>query len=170
MLSTLLHTPETWVILSLILFFGLLVRFGAFRMIGAYLDTHAKRIADRIQEAENLSDEAEKELEKCAHQLLEAEQARKSILERARKDAELSTKMALDAVEATLKRRVAAAEERIAQAELAARREIRNEAIGIAVAVTAETVDAHLTEAARGALVHHGIETVRARFHELENA
>lgn len=162
-MSDFLNTPETWVTLSLILFFGLLAYFGVHRIVIGALDKRADGIRARIDEARDLREAAGAQVEKCQEELDKATRNSQTVIEQAKRDAELARETALADFRASLERRVAAGEERIRQAEIAARKDIRNHAIDIAVEAATEIIERGLSPEDRKALTRNGIDSVRDR-------
>lgn len=159
----LLTTPETWVTVSLILFFGILWHFGAHRFVLRKLDDKADAIRAKIEDARNLCAEAGEEVEIQERELKEAKSNAKRAIAQAGTDAEAAREAALAAFRSSLERRIAAGEQRILQEEEATRRAVRNRAIDLAVGVAGDVIGAQLTPAFRDAFVARSIERVRAR-------
>lgn len=162
-MATILNTPETWVTLSLILFFGILGYFGVHKWVLSELDRRTRVIRNEIDEARKLREDAGNLADRNERKFNELKGRTESILEQAREDAAAARRAALEEFDAALARRVAAAEERIVQAERAARQEIRNRAIDIAIAAVARVAAEHLSEDARAALADRAIAEVRSR-------
>ena len=162
-MSAILNTPETWVTLSLLLFFAVLGYFGVHRIVVGMLDKRADGIRARIDEARDLREAASVQVKQHQEELEKASRDAEAIIENARRDAESTREAALADFRATLERRTAAAEERIRQAEVAAQKEIRNHAIDIAVAAATEIIERDLSAEDRNALTKSGINAVRNR-------
>ena len=162
-MSAFLHTPETWITLSLLVFFGILAYFGVHRIVVGALDKRADGIRARIDEARELREAASDQVNRHQEELEKAAGAAQSIIEQAQRDADSAREAALADFRATLERRTAAAEERIRQAEIAAQKEIRNHAIDIAVAVATEIIEKDLSDEDRRQLASKGIEEIRSR-------
>ena len=162
-MAAILQTPETWVTLSLVLFFAILAYFGVHRTVVGLLDRRADEIRLRIEEARKLRSDASDLVQQYQDELENEERAARDAIEQAKRDAETARRAAMAEFRATLERRLAAAEERIRQAEIAARKDIRNHAIDIAVAAATEVVRRSLSGEERRALLDRGIEDVRAR-------
>ncbi len=165
-MSEFLNTPETWVTLSLILFFAVLGYFGVHRIVVGALDKHADDIRARIDEAKELREAAGVEVKQRQDELERAVSDSEAVIEQARRDADLARQNALREFQQSLERRTQAAEERIRQAELAAHKELRDHAIDIAVSAATEIIDRSLTADDRKALAQSGIESVRSRLRD----
>ena len=162
-MSGILNAPETWVSLSLLIFFGILGYFGVHRIVVGALDKRADGIRARIVEARDLREAASDQVKRHQEELENAARDAEAVIEQARRDANSAREAALVDFRATLERRVAAAEERIRQAEIAAKKDIRNHAIDIAVAAAAEIIEKGLSAEDRKAEAKDGIEAIRNR-------
>ena len=160
-----LHVPETWVTLSLLLFFGILAYFGVHRFVLGSLDRRADGIRRRIEEAGALLEAASEEVSKIERALAEAKATASKIALQAKKDAELARETALAEFRASLERKMQAAEQRIIQAQAAAQRAVRDRAVDIAVAAAREVIDTRISDSQRKEFTDRGIEQVRARLH-----
>jgi len=160
-MSTFLNSPDTWVILGLVLFFAVLGYFGVHRTVIGILDKRADDIRARIREAAELREAAARQVQQLQEQLARDRRNAEAAVEAARQEAEAMRAQELKSFQATLERRVAAGEERIRQAEVAAEAEIRNAAIDVAVAAAARILEDDLTAAERNAATEHSIQAVR---------
>lgn len=157
-MGAVLQTPETWVALSLALFFGILGYFGAHRIVLSHLDRRADGIRSRIEEARRLREEAGAVVEKHERDLRDAQNAHGSSIELAKKDAQLAREAMLKEFRETLDRQLDAAEQRIRQAEISAQREVRNRSIDVAMAAASDVIRQQLGEDGRARLADRGIE------------
>ncbi len=158
-----LQAAETWVALSMAMFFGILGYFGVHRIVLGYLDRRADGIRDRIEEARRLREEAGEEVERHERELKEAQNAHDSAVEQARQDAALAHEAMLKEYRESLERRLEAAEQRILQAEELAQREVQNRGIDVAVAAASEVIGELLGDDERARLTSRGIEQMKAR-------
>lgn len=157
-----LQAAETWVALSLVIFFGILGYFGVHRIVLGYLDKRADGIRDRIEDARRLREEAGEEVERYEREQKEAQNAHDSAMEQARQDAALAHEAMLKDYRESLERRLEAAEQRIQQAEESAQREVQNKGIDVAVAVASEVIGELLGDDERARLASRGIEQIGA--------
>lgn len=154
-----LTLPETWIGLSLIIVLGLGLWKGLGPMVAA-LDKRAERIRRSLVEAEALAGEAERTLSDYKKKQREALAEAERILEHARGEARRIAEQAAIDLEASLKRREQLALDKIAQAEAAALTAVRNQAVDLAIAATADLIRRNLSEAQAGALVDQGLADV----------
>ena len=87
------------------------------------------------------------------------------IVESARKEAEAEAIKAREALEVTVARRLAAAEEQIASAQSSAERAVRDEAIKVAVAAARNVIASQMTAASAGKLIDSAIGEVGSKLH-----
>ena len=154
---------ESWVLVSFILFVILLVYLKVPAMVGRMLDERSARIAKDLAEAAQLREEAQALLLSYQQKRIEAEKDAVNIIAQAKADAEDYAVEARRKLGETLDRRAKQAEQKIAQAEAQAIKDVRTIATDIAVAAATRLV----AEAAKGpkgaALITESIEAVKTR-------
>jgi F-type H+-transporting ATPase subunit b len=154
---------ESWVLVAFILFIALLVYLKVPAMMAKMLDERSAKIAKDLDEAAKLRQEAQALLASYQKKRVEAEKDAANIVAQAKVDAEEYGKDARRKLGETLERRARQAEQKIAQAEAAAIKEVRSVATDIAVAAATRLV----AEAARGTkgavLIAESIEAVKTR-------
>lgn len=160
-----LHNTDLVVAVAFAIFVGILIRFKVPAILTGLLDKRAVQIRADLDEARKLR-EAAQELRASFERKRQGvgEQARR-IVTKARADAALAAQQAKAELEATIARRLKAAEEKIAAAEQAALRRVRNAAVEVAVAAAAEVIARNLSAAQSRALVDESIAAVEARLH-----
>jgi len=154
---------ESWVLVAFVLFIILLVYLKVPAMVARMLDERSARIAKDLAEAAQLREEAQALLASYQEKRIEAEKDAVNIIAQAKVDAGEYAKDARRKLTETLERRTRQAEQKIAQAEASAIKEVRTVATDIAVAAATRLV----TEAAKGpkgaALIAESIEAVKTR-------
>lgn len=157
------HEAESWVLVAFILFVALLVYLKVPAMLAKMLDERSAKIAKDLEEARKLREEAQALLASYQKKRVEAEADAANIVAQARLDAEEFAKDARRKLTETLERRSKQAEQKIAQAQAAAIKDVRTVATDIAVAAATSLV----TEAAKGpkgaSLIAQSIEAVKTR-------
>lgn len=126
-------TPEFWVAVAFFLFVGLLIYYKVPDLIGKALDDRADAIKAELDEARRLRTEAEALLAEYQSKTKSAEEEAKSIVEQARREAELLTADTRKSLAEMLDRRTKLAEEKIARAEAQALSDVRSTAIDTAI-------------------------------------
>lgn len=158
-----LYDTNIVVLIAFLLFVGLLAYVGVHRILFRMLDQRAEKIRDELDEARRLREEAQSLLAGYERRQREVEEQAAAIVSRAHKDAEEAAAQAKADIEASVERRLKAAEEQIGLAEEAAIREVRNRAIEVATAAAAEVLASKVEGEKADGLIDKAIETVGAR-------
>jgi F-type H+-transporting ATPase subunit b len=153
------------VALAFFLFMGLLYRLNVHKMAVRALDDRAERIRHELDEARRLREEAQSLLASYERRKKEVEAQAADILARATADAKTAAEAAKAELAVSMERRIRSAQEQIASAEAAAVRDIRNQAITVAVAAAAEALRGAMTPDADNARIDAAIAEVGARLH-----
>jgi F-type H+-transporting ATPase subunit b len=132
-MAHLISDPEFWVAISFVIFVVLVAKLGAFKALGTGLDKRGIRIAGELAEAKRLRVEAETLLASYEKRRQEAEAEATAIIAQAKVEAERLAKEAEGKLSDFVARRQKAAEEKIAQAEADATREVRSAAAEAAI-------------------------------------
>ncbi len=131
--SSLLFSAEFWVAVAFFLFLAAAVYWRVHHYIASALDAHARKVAEELEQARRLKEEAEaalaaaRELERKSHEQVDA------IVAQAESDAAAMAREAEEALAGLVSRREAAAEVRIAQARDTAIKELRSAATSTAI-------------------------------------
>jgi F-type H+-transporting ATPase subunit b len=155
--------PESWVAISFVLFVGLLVYLKVPAMLARMLDERSAKIARELAEARKLREEAQSLLASYQKKRVEAETDAAGIVEQAKKEAATYTAEARRKLTETLERRTRQAEQKIAQAEAAAIKEVRTVATDIAVAAASQLVGEAVKGAKGDGLIAESITAVKRR-------
>jgi F-type H+-transporting ATPase subunit b len=158
-MSEILSSPEAWLGLALIIVVGALLWKGLAPIV-ATLDRRAERIGGAIAEAETLREVAEKTLADYKRRQREALGEAEHILEHARAEAVRIAERAGRDLEAQIKRQEQLALARIAQAEQAAVAAVRNQAVDLAIAASAEVLRRQLDDQGSAALIEQSLGDV----------
>ena len=143
-----MNTPEFWVLVSFLLFMGVIWYVGGFARILEGIDSRGRRIRAELDEARRLREEAAAVLAGYTARRAEAEREAAAMVAAAREEAERVGREAHERLTEFVARRTAAAEAKIAQAEAQATQQVRAAAAEAAVKVS-EVV---LREQVRGPL------------------
>lgn len=153
------------VLLSFLLFIGVLVYLKVPGLLGRMLDKRADTIRGELDEAKRLREEAQTILASYERKAREVETQAQAIVDRAKAEAEDAAESAKAALQASIARRLAAAEDQIASAEASAVREVRDRAIEVAVSAAAELMSNSLSPADADQLIENSIAEVKERLH-----
>ena len=129
-----IYDPEFWVAVSFFIFIGVLVYFGVHMKVVSALDARALLISQELEEARRLREEAEKLLVDYRRKLSDVVTEVDNIIALAAKQAETLAAETRQSLKEHVDRRIKLAEERIARAEMEAVRELRNDAVDVAIA------------------------------------
>ncbi|WP_373505904.1 ATP F0F1 synthase subunit B [Aestuariivirga sp.] len=159
-----MHFDATFfALVALVIFLGIAAYAGAFKSMGSGLDARSARIAKELEEAARLRKDAEALLAEYKQKRLDAEKEAASIIAAAKSDAEEYAAETRRKLSETLDRRTRQAEQKIAQAEAAAVKDVRNAVTEMAIAA-AQTLMTEATKGAKGAdLIASSIEAVKSR-------
>jgi F-type H+-transporting ATPase subunit b len=150
-------TPEFWIAISLVIFLGLVVWKGL-KPVLASLDERAAKIKRELDEARSLREEAQHMMAEYKRKQRDALAEAELIVEHAKQETERHRHKAEEELEEALKRREKQAMDKIAQAEQAALREVRGQAVDLAIAATAKLVAEKISDDQAAALVEETIE------------
>lgn len=157
-------TPEFWVAVAFIILIALAGR-AVLRLVTTGLDARAEAIRERVTEAEKLREEAQELLASYQRKQREAAEETSRLLEHARQEAATLSAQAAQGLELSVKRREQLALERIAQAEAAATREIRDVAVDVALEATRRVLAEKLSDPKADALIDEAIKGLPGKLH-----
>ena len=156
-----MHLDATFfALVGLVIFLGVLAKFGIHKVIIKTIDDRAAGIAKELAEAQRLRAEAERLLQSYEAKRVEAEKEAAATLEQAKRDAESLTADAKVALDEAIKRRMKQAEDRIARAEEQTIAEIRGAATDAAIGAAGRVLGQKLDSGAQAKLVSAGIAEV----------
>ncbi len=148
---------------ALIIFLGIAAYAGAFKKLAAGLDNRSDRIRNELAHATQLRKDAEALLAEYKQKRLDAEKEAASIISAARTDAEEFAAETRRKLTESLERRSKQAEQKIAQAEAAAIKDVRNVATDLAIAAS-HHLAAEAAKGGKGAeLISQSISAVKNR-------
>jgi F-type H+-transporting ATPase subunit b len=157
------HEPETWVAVAFVLFCFVLYFVKAHEKVLAMLDERGDTIAKELAEAKRLREEAQALLDEYKRKRVEAEKNAENIVSQAKADAEAYAAEAHRKLAETVERRTRQAEQKIAQAEAAAIKDVRETAASLAIAAATRLVG-ETAKGTRGAkLIEASIAAVKTR-------
>lgn len=158
-----LSTPEFWVAVSFVLFIALVVYMGVPGMITKALDNRAERISAELAEANKLREEAQALLAEYQHKRKEAESEAEDIVAQAKAEARTFADEARRKLAETVERRTKLAEQKIAQAEVQAVKEVQSAATELAINAASEMIAAETTGTKGAALIDASIAELKSK-------
>lgn len=160
-----LHDSSFWVLVAFVIFFGVLFYLKVPGQLGKTLDERAEKIKRELEEAEKLHREAQ-------HLFAEYQRKQRNALKEAEEivaAAEAEAKRIAEAAKAdlttSLERRRVQAEQKIAQAEALALREVRDAAVDQAITAATGLLREQLQGPAGTAQTERAIAEVKAKLH-----
>ena len=153
------------VLLGLIVFIAILIYFKVPSLIMGMLDARAEGIKSEIEEARKLREDAQKLLAEYERQQKEVQEQADRIVADAKAEATAAGEQARLDLAKSVGRRMAAAEEQIASAQSAAVKEVRDQAVLIAIAASRDIIGKQMTAADGNKLIDDGIAQVDAKLH-----
>ena len=153
------------VLLAFLVFVGILLWAKVPGKLGGMLDARAAGIKANLDEARALRDEAKAVLATFEAKQKEVEVQSARIVAAAKAEAEAAAKAAKAELKQSIARRMAAAEEQIAAAETAAIRQVREQAVTVAIAAAADILAKEATPEGVAASIDAAIGQVAAKLH-----
>lgn len=157
-------TAEFWVFVAFVILVGAGCR-RVYKMAVEALDKRAEAIANQIEEATRLREEAQELLASYERKQRDAVSEAGRIAERARREADRMRDEAVAELEKSLQRQEIMARERIAHAEAAAIEEVRATAVEAAIAATRRLLAETLTKAKADALIDKAVKELPDKLH-----
>lgn len=160
-----LNNTDFVVLLGLIVFIAILIYFKVPTLVFGMLDKRAEGIQSELDEARALRDEAQSLLASYERKQREVQEQADRIVAAAKEEATVAAQEAGADLAKSLERRMAAAEEQIANAQSAAIREVRDQSVTVAMAVAREVIAKQMTAAQGNSLIDAAIADVDAKLH-----
>lgn len=157
--------PTLYVLVAFLIVVAMFARMGAHKTIASGLDKRAQKIADELDQARKLREEAQELLAQYQRRQREAEDEAKGIIEQARRDAERMAAESREKINAQIERRAKAAEEKIARAEAQAISEVRGQIADLAIETARKVIAQRMDQGAQSALVEKAINELRGKLH-----
>ena len=156
-------TPDISVAIAFVIFV-VLVAWKGTKKLTAGLDQRADAIRKQLDETQNLREEAQAALASYQRQQRDALAEADEIVAQAKADAERLKVQAETVLTATIKRREEQAVERIAQAEATAIKDVRDQAIELAIGVATKIITEKMTKTVQNELVKDASEDLMKKF------
>ena len=145
-------TPEISVAIAFAIFV-ILVLWKGTRKITEGLDKRAERIRSQLDETQNLREEAQAALASYQRQQRDALAEAEQIIAQAEAEADRLKEQAEGVMAATIKRREEQAVQRIAQAEASAVKDVRDQAVELAIGVATKLIAEKMDKSVQGSLI-----------------
>jgi F-type H+-transporting ATPase subunit b len=153
------------VLISFLLFVGVLLKFGVPGKLTGLLDARAAQIKADLDEARALREEAKAILASYERKKKEVQEQADRIVASAKEEAVAAAEQAKVDLANSIARRLTAAEDRIASAEAGAVRAVREHAVTVAIAAAADVLAKQMTAQTASASIDDAIKQVGAKMH-----
>ena len=160
-----LYNTNFVVTIAFVCFVSVVLYLGVPKMLARMLDARADGIRAELEEARSLREEAKALLASYEKKQTEVQAQADRILEAARVEAAAAAEQAKADIVTSVARRLVAAEEQIASAEAAAVKEVRDQAIVVAVGAARDIIASQMTAADGNSLIDDAIAQVGAKLH-----
>ena len=161
-MESLLQNTTFWVAISFV-GFVILAYWKGRAPIRTAIYGRIDRIRAEIEQAEQLKDEANKQLAEAKKAQREAQDQAEKIVENAKKEAQTLKKEADERLAEHIKRREQQAEDKIAQAEANAIREVRGKAVDLAITAAGQVIGDAVKGDAGNKVMDDAIQSVSTR-------
>jgi F-type H+-transporting ATPase subunit b len=152
-------------LVSFLIFVGILLYAKVPARLAGMLDVRAAGIRADLAEARALRDEAKELLASYERKSREVQAQSERIIATAKDEAMAAAAQAKADLKLTIARRLASATDRIASAEAAAVREVREKAVAVAISVATEVLARQMTKEAASASIDDSIAQVKTKLH-----
>ncbi|MFO1210830.1 MAG: ATP F0F1 synthase subunit B [Amaricoccus sp.] len=160
-----LNNTEIVVSIGFVIFVGVLIYFRVPNLIAQKLDERAIRIKAELDEARALRDEAQTLLASYERRQAEVKAQAEDIVTAARAEAQRAAEQAKVDIAQSVERRMHTATEQIAAAEQAAVRQIRDEAVNVAIAAAGDVLRDNTKAQDANRLIDAAIREVGDKLH-----
>ena len=151
--------------IAFLIFVGILLYYKVPSLVAGMLDKRADSIKSELDEAKALREEAQSLLASYERKQKEVQEQADRIVASAKEEATNAAAAAKDDIAASITRRLAAAEEQIASAQASAVKDVRDQAISVAVGAAKDVMAKQMDAKAAGSLIDDAIATVGEKLH-----
>ncbi len=160
-----LYNTDLIVLAAFLVFCGILIYAKVPGKVVGFLDARGESVQHELNEARRLREEALELYASFERKQTEVKEQAARIVEKAKADAELVAAQTKADIEASIARRLKAAEDQIASAEASAIRNVREKATDIAIAAAGDLIAKQMDAERSDALVAKAITAAQDRLH-----
>ena len=160
-----LKNTDFVVLIAFLIFVGILLYYKVPGTVGKMLDGRADAIKGELDEAKALREEAQSLLASYERKQKEVQEQADRIVESAKEEATRAAEAAKEDIANSIKRRLASAEEQIASAEASAVKEVRDQAIVVAVSAAEDLIAKQMDAKGANSLIDEAIAAVGEKLH-----
>ena len=143
--NSIIATDAFWALIALIFFFVILYRLKIPHLLLSKLDERAKNIANELDEARSLKEEAQQNLVKCQQKCKEIEEESKKILERAQREARQIENDARSLSDKYIEQQRKLVDEKMKRAMLEASKEVNGRAVDVIISAAKDIILSELS-------------------------
>ncbi len=160
-----LRNTDFVVLIAFLIFVGVLLYLKVPGTLTGMLDKRATGIKSELEEARALREEAQTLLASYERKHKEVQDQADRIVAAAKEEATIAAEEAREDLKKSIARRIAAAEGQIASAEASAVKEVRDQAVTIAIQAARDVIAKQMTAADANKLIDEAIGQVDAKLH-----
>ncbi len=163
-MAAVMHNPDTWIIVSFLLFVGLFLKFVG-PIIGKGLDARSQKIYEQLEQATLLRAQAQELLASYERERADNAKEAERIIAAAKADAEALRLRAEEELKIALERRSAQAVEKIARAEQEAVAFVRSQMADIASKAAAHVIREEMDGNKEDPAVARALKAIEQQIH-----
>lgn len=160
-----LYNTNFVVLIAFVCFVSVILYLGVPKMLAKMLDARAETIKAELDDAKSLRDEAKALLASYEKKQKDVQAQADRIIEAAKVEAAAAAEQAKADIVSSVARRISAAEEQIRSAEASAVKEVRDQAIIVAINAARDIIAGQITASQGNALIDDAILQVDLKFH-----
>jgi F-type H+-transporting ATPase subunit b len=160
-----LKNTDFVVLIAFALFIAILLYYKVPSLVGKMLDGRADTIRNELEEARALRDEAQSLLASYERKQKEVQEQADRIVSQAKDEAAAAGAQAKADIKSSVARRLAGAQEQIEAVKAAAIKEIRNQAVTVAIGAANDILAKQMDAKGANALIDDAIAEVGAKLH-----
>lgn len=160
-----LATGPFWVLVAVLIFFGITIYLKVPGMLAAQLDKRSNEIAGELDQARRLREEAQELLASYKRKQEEAMKEAEAIIAQAKVEAERLAVETRANMQAQVERRQKQAEDKIRQAETQALQEVRAAAAEVAVTAAKELIAGKVDTTKDASIIEQSISELPSKLH-----
>ena len=160
-----LRNTDFVVLIAFLIFVGILLYYKVPSKVGEMLDARSAAIKSDLDEAKALREEAQALLASYERKQKDVQEQADRIVSKAKEEAAAAAETAKGEIAASVERRLAQASDQIEGAKAAAIKEVKDEAIVVAVSAAKDIMAKQMDAAAANKLIEASIDAVGAKLH-----
>lgn len=161
--NSIIATDAFWALIALIFFFVILYRLKIPHLFISKLDERAKNIANELEEARALKEEAQQNLVKYQQKCKEIEEESKRLLERAQREARQIENDARSLSDKYIEQQRKLVDEKMKRALLEASKEVNERTIDVIIAAAKDVISSELTTEKNSSLIDASINKIKQK-------